>query len=63
MRRLLIRSAVAGLVAASLVAFAPAAFAQAVNYKADLKASAQVPPNDSKGTAAPSPARSRAKRP
>jgi hypothetical protein len=48
----LIRSGVAGLIAASLFAFAPAAFAQAVMYKAALTAAAQVPPNDSKGTGA-----------
>ena len=52
MHALLIRSGVAGLVAASLFAFAPAAFAQAVTYKAALTAAAQVPPNDSKGTGA-----------
>ncbi len=50
MRRLLLGSAVAGVMAASLVAAAPAAFAQAVKYKADLKASAEVPPTDSKGS-------------
>jgi CHRD domain len=52
MRRLLLRSAVAGLMATSLLAIAPAAFAQAVMYKADLKASAEVPPADSKGSGA-----------
>ena len=52
MRRMLLRSTVAGLMAASFLALAPAAFAQAVMYKADLKASTQVPPNDSKGTGA-----------
>ena len=52
MRRMLLRSTVAGLMAASFLALAPAAFAQAVNYKADLKAASQVPPNDSKGTGA-----------
>jgi len=50
MRRLLLRSAIAGLVAASAFAAVPAAFAQAVAYKASLTAAAQVPPNDSKGT-------------
>src|SRR5215470_1223243 len=50
MRRVLLRSAVTGLMAASFLAIAPTAFAQAVNYKADLKAASQVPPNDSKGT-------------
>lgn len=49
MRTVLLRT-VAGLTAASLLALAPAAFAQAVNYKADLKASAEVPPADSKGS-------------
>jgi len=50
MHKLLIRTAVTGLATAALLSLAPAAFAQAVNYKADLKASTQVPPNDSKGT-------------
>ena len=50
MRRLLLRSAVAGLMATSFLAIAPAAFAQAVMYKADLKASSEVPAVDSKGT-------------
>lgn len=52
MRRMLLRSTVAGLMATSFLALAPTAFAQAVTYKADLKGSAQVPPNDSKGTGA-----------
>ena len=52
MKALLTRSSVIGLMAASLFAFAPAAFAQAVMYKADLKATAEVPPTDSKGTGA-----------
>src|SRR4029453_4692186 len=50
MRKMLLRSTVAGLMAASFLALAPAAFAQAVTYKADLKASAEVPPADSKGS-------------
>lgn len=50
MHKLLIRTAVTGLATAALLSLAPAAFAQAVNYKADLKAASQVPPNDSKGT-------------
>jgi len=50
MHKLLIRTAVTGLATAALLSLAPAAFAQAVNYRADLKASTQVPPNDSKGT-------------
>jgi hypothetical protein len=50
MRRVLLRSAVAGVMAASFLAVAPAAFAQAVMYKADLKAASEVPAADSKGT-------------
>ena len=50
MRRVLLRSAVAGVMAASFLALAPAAFAQAVMYKADLKAASEVPAADSKGT-------------
>ena len=50
MRRVLLRSAVAGVMAASFLAIAPAAFAQAVMYKADLKAASEVPATDSKGT-------------
>jgi hypothetical protein len=49
MRRVLLRSAVAGVMAASFLALAPAAFAQAVMYKADLKAASEVPAADSKG--------------
>lgn len=52
MHKLLLRTVVTGLATAVLLSLAPAAFAQAVTYKADLKASAQVPPNDSKGTGA-----------
>ncbi|HTE80283.1 MAG TPA: CHRD domain-containing protein [Reyranella sp.] len=37
---------------AALLAFAPAAFAATENYSADLKASSQVPVNDSKGSGA-----------
>ena len=40
------------LTAAAFLAFTPAAFAEMVNYKADLKASSEVPANDSKGTGA-----------
>ncbi|CAN5294518.1 CHRD domain-containing protein [soil metagenome] len=35
---------------AAVLAFAPAAFAVTETYTAELKAAAQVPPNDSKGT-------------
>jgi hypothetical protein len=38
------------LAVAALLAFAPAAFAATENYAADLKASSQVPANDSKGS-------------
>ena len=50
MHKLLIRTAVTGLATVALLSLAPAAFAQAVNYKADLKAAAEVPPVDSKGS-------------
>ena len=46
----LMRSGLAGLMAASLVAWAPAAFADMVKYKADLKAASEVPAVDSKGS-------------
>jgi hypothetical protein len=48
----LIRSGLAGVLSLSLVALAPAAFAETVKYKATLNAASQVPPNDSKGTGA-----------
>ena len=41
---------IAMLTAAALLALAPAAFAETVTYKADLKASSEVPANDSKGS-------------
>lgn len=50
MRRQLIRFGVVGVAAASMLALAPAAFAQAVTYKANLTGAAQVPPNTTKGT-------------
>jgi hypothetical protein len=50
MRRQLIRFGIVGIAAASMLALAPAAFAQAVMYKADLTGGAQVPPNTTKGT-------------
>lgn len=43
---------IALLTAAAFLALTPAAFAEVVNYKADLKASSEVPANDSKGTGA-----------
>ncbi len=50
MRRLFIRSGIAALTAASLLALAPAAFAETITYKATLTGAAQVPPVDTKGT-------------
>jgi hypothetical protein len=50
MHELMIRTAVASLAAAALFALTPAAFAQAVMYKADLSGATQVPPNTTKGT-------------
>jgi CHRD domain len=50
MQTAIIRSTVVGVVIATLLALAPAAFAATQTYAADLKASAEVPPNDSKGT-------------
>jgi hypothetical protein len=47
-----LRTGFAGLATATILAFAPAAFAETQTYKADLKASAEVPPNDSKGSGA-----------
>lgn len=52
MHKLLIRTAVAGLATAALFSLTPAAFAQAVTYKAELTGAAQVPPNTTKGTGA-----------
>ena len=43
---------IAMLTAAAFLAFTPAAFAEMVKYKADLKASSEVPANDSKGSGA-----------
>ncbi len=43
---------IALLGAAAVLAFTPAAFAEVINYKADLKASSEVPANDSKGSGA-----------
>ncbi len=50
MNSMLVRCGLAGLMAASMFAWTPAAFAEMVKYKADLKASSEVPPNDSKGS-------------
>ena len=50
MNSMLVRCGLAGLMAASMLAWTPAAFAEMVKYKADLKASSEVPPNNSKGS-------------
>jgi len=52
MRTLLVRSGFAGLIAASFLVGAPAAFAEMVMYKATLTPAAEVPPADSKGSGA-----------
>lgn len=52
MRKLLVRSTLAGAIAASLFAWTPAAFAEMVKYKATLAPAAEVPPVDSKGSGA-----------
>lgn len=50
MHKLMTGTAVAALAAVALFSLTPAAFAQAVMYKADLTGAAQVPPNPAKGT-------------
>lgn len=50
MKARLIRSALAGVIATSLIALAPAAFAEMVKYKADLEATSEVPATNSKGS-------------
>lgn len=45
-----IRPLTTALLCAAALAFAAPAMAQTVNFKADLKASNEVPPNNSKGT-------------
>ena len=51
MRTLLVRSGFAGLIAASFLVGAPAAFAEMVMYKRHLTPAAEVPPTDSKAVA------------
>ena len=46
------RASLAALVVAGTLIVAPAAFAEVVALKADLKASNEVPPNDSTATGA-----------
>jgi CHRD domain-containing protein len=50
MKSKLIPLGIAGAIATSLLAWTPAAFADMVKYKADLKASNEVPAVDSKGS-------------
>jgi CHRD domain-containing protein len=50
MQTTILRSGIAGLAAAAIVALASPALAETVTFKADLKASSEVPPNDSTGT-------------
>jgi hypothetical protein len=50
MKSKLIPFGIAGVMTASLLAWTPAAFADMVKYKADLKASNEVPAVDSKAT-------------
>ena len=47
-----LRSSLPGVVLAACVVFASPARAETISFKADLKASEAVPPNDSKGTGA-----------
>src|SRR5664279_2196850 len=50
MKSTILRSTLAVLACAAALAFASPAMAAMVNLKADLKASNEVPPNDSKAT-------------
>jgi hypothetical protein len=50
MNTTVLRSTVAGLGFAALLALTPAAFAASETFTADLKAASEVPPNDSKGS-------------
>ncbi len=50
MNTTVLRSSLAGLGLVALLAVAPAAYAATENFAADLKASSEVPANDSKGT-------------
>ena len=50
MKSKLIPFGIAGVMAASLLAWSPAAFADMVKYKADLKTSNEVPAVDGKGS-------------
>jgi hypothetical protein len=50
MTKTILRSTLAAVACASIVAFASPSMAEMVKFKADMKASTEVPPNDSKGT-------------
>jgi hypothetical protein len=50
MSKTILRSALAAIACASIIAFASPSMAATVNFKADMKAATEVPPNDSKGT-------------
>jgi hypothetical protein len=52
MRMNFFRPALATVALSALLLTGAPAFAEMVSYKADLKASTEVPPNDSKGTGA-----------
>ena len=47
---MVLRSGLTGVVLGACVMFASPAVAETLSFKADLKASEAVPPNDSKGT-------------
>lgn len=50
MTTLILRSSLAALACAAALTFSAPSMAAMVNFKADLKASTEVPPNDSKGS-------------
>lgn len=52
MRHSMVHHGLSSVAVAALLAFAAPAFAEVQNYKADLKASSEVPPNQSAGTGA-----------
>jgi hypothetical protein len=50
MSQTLLRHAVAGAAIALLLAFGSASYAETVQFKADLKGAAEVPPNQTTGS-------------
>jgi hypothetical protein len=50
MTKTILRSTLAAIACASIIAFTSPSMAAMVNFKADMKAATEVPPNDSKGT-------------